>query len=51
MRQVAWFKNWSSIKSIHAIEHFHVMIYDPSAAFVEEITNGDVPQIEKVALY
>jgi len=42
--QVAWFKNWKSLKSVHAVEHFHVMLYDPDMAFIHEITNGDVPQ-------
>jgi len=26
---VIWFKNWTSLKSIHAVEHIHVMLYDP----------------------
>jgi len=47
--QVIWFKNWASLKSVHAVEHFHVMLYDPDMAFVEEITNGDVPMVAKVA--
>jgi len=41
---VAWFKNWQSLKSIQAVEHFHVMLFDPDMAFVQSITNGDVPQ-------
>ncbi|MCJ1311046.1 hypothetical protein MMC25_004716 [Agyrium rufum] len=41
--QVVWFKNWKSLKSIHAVEHFHVMLYDPPAAFVQEITGDDRP--------
>ncbi|MCJ1370995.1 hypothetical protein MMC20_002210 [Loxospora ochrophaea] len=40
---VIWFKNWRSLKSVHAVEHFHVMLYDPDPKFVEEITHGDVP--------
>ncbi|KAF2010616.1 hypothetical protein BU24DRAFT_427731 [Aaosphaeria arxii CBS 175.79] len=40
---VAWFRNWQSLKSVHAIEHFHVMLYEPEAGFVERITGGDVP--------
>ena len=43
----AWFKNWKSLKSVHAVEHFHVMLYDPDPAFMEEITNNDVPMTEK----
>jgi hypothetical protein len=46
--QVIWFKNWKSLKSIHAVEHFHVMLYDPDPAFVDEVTNGDIPLSKKV---
>ncbi|KAK6062668.1 hypothetical protein SCUP234_04568 [Seiridium cupressi] len=38
-----WFKNWRSLKSVQAVEHFHVMLFDPDPAFIDEITNGDVP--------
>ncbi|KLJ06643.1 hypothetical protein EMPG_09257 [Blastomyces silverae] len=41
--KVIWFKNWKSLKSVHAIEHFHVMLYQADPAFLHEITNGDVP--------
>jgi hypothetical protein len=41
--QIIWFKNWKSLKSVHAVEHFHVMLYDPDMAFVAEITGGHVP--------
>ncbi len=47
--QLIWFKNWKSLKSIHAVEHFHVMLYDPDPAFVQKITNGDVPLSRKIA--
>ncbi|KAI8954043.1 hypothetical protein F4801DRAFT_43582 [Xylaria longipes] len=43
-----WFKNWRSLKSVRAVEHFHVMLYDPDPAFVDEVTHGDVPLIRKV---
>ncbi|KAK8125341.1 uncharacterized protein PG998_001100 [Apiospora kogelbergensis] len=43
-----WFKNWSSLKSVHAVEHFHVMLFDPDPAFIDEITHGDVPLCRKV---
>ncbi|MCJ1434519.1 hypothetical protein MMC27_003888 [Xylographa pallens] len=46
---VIWFKNWRSLKSIHAMEHFHVMLYDPDPRFVGQITNGDIPLSAKVA--
>lgn len=45
--QVIWFKNWRSLKSVHAVEHFHVMLFDPDPDFVQEITDGDIPQCEK----
>lgn len=41
-----WFKNWAGLKSIHAIEHFHVMMFNPDPDFIRDITNGDVPQCE-----
>ncbi|OJJ02427.1 hypothetical protein ASPVEDRAFT_672916 [Aspergillus versicolor CBS 583.65] len=41
--QVVWFKNWRSLKSVHAVEHFHVMLHNPDPAFVEEITGADLP--------
>lgn len=30
---VIWFKNWSALKSIHAVEHFHVMVFDEDGRF------------------
>ncbi|OIW34405.1 hypothetical protein CONLIGDRAFT_638768 [Coniochaeta ligniaria NRRL 30616] len=41
--RVIWFKNWASLKSIHAVEHFHVMLFDPDPELVREVTNGDIP--------
>ncbi|KAH6898583.1 hypothetical protein B0T10DRAFT_555891 [Thelonectria olida] len=41
--RVIWFKNWRGIKSVRAVEHFHVMMYDPDPDFVRAITGGDVP--------
>ncbi|KAI1103307.1 hypothetical protein F4804DRAFT_310353 [Jackrogersella minutella] len=43
-----WFKNWRSLKSVQAVEHFHVMLFDPDPKFIDEITNGDVPSCRKV---
>lgn len=42
-----WFKNWGAIKSVKAIEHFHVMLFDPDPEYVEEITKGDVPTYKR----
>jgi hypothetical protein len=46
---VIWFKNWAALKSVHAVEHFHVMLYDPDPDFVEFITNGDAPMASLVS--
>ncbi|CAK7213898.1 hypothetical protein SBRCBS47491_001962 [Sporothrix bragantina] len=40
---VAWFKNWRSLKSVLLVEHFHVMLFDPPVELISRITNGDVP--------
>ncbi|KAF2157478.1 hypothetical protein K461DRAFT_289790 [Myriangium duriaei CBS 260.36] len=45
---VAWFKNWKSLKSVEAVEHFHVLLNRPDRAFVAELTGGDEPMAEKV---
>lgn len=45
--KVIWFKNWKALKSIHSVEHFHVMLFDPDPAFVKEVTHGDVPLSRK----
>ena len=45
---VLWFRNWASLKSIHAVEHFHVMLNDADPVFVREITSGDVPLVARV---
>jgi hypothetical protein len=46
--RVIWFKNWRSLKSVHALEHFHVMLYKPEKEFLERITDGDRPMCEKL---
>ena len=45
---VIWFRNWGALKSVHAVEHFHVMLFDPPEEFVREVTGGDVSLAEKV---
>lgn len=40
---IIWFKNWAKLKSIHSMEHFHVMMKDPDMDFIREITKGDSP--------
>ncbi|KAG5977683.1 hypothetical protein E4U55_006615 [Claviceps digitariae] len=49
-QHVVWFKNWASLKSIDAVEHFHVMMFDPDPDFIRDVTNGDVPQCDKTDL-
>lgn len=49
-KQVMWFKNWAALKSIHAVEHFHVMLFDPDPDFIRQVTNGDIPQCNKFIL-
>ena len=49
-RNLIWFKNWKSLKSIHALEHFHVMIYQADEDFSKNITNGDRSMSEIVRL-
>jgi hypothetical protein len=46
-KDFVWFKNWKSLKSVHAVEHFHVMLYKPDREFLREITGGDVPMTDK----
>ncbi|PLB45578.1 hypothetical protein P170DRAFT_246760 [Aspergillus steynii IBT 23096] len=46
--QVIWFKNWKSLKSVMAVEHFHVMLYKPDPGFLREITQGDEPLIARL---
>jgi hypothetical protein len=47
VKELVWFKNWKSLKSVHAVEHFHVMLYRPDPGFLREITNGDVAMTKK----
>ncbi|KAK2611240.1 hypothetical protein N8I77_004601 [Diaporthe amygdali] len=42
-----WFKNPPSLKSVHSVEHIHVMLFDPDPDFVRHVTNGDVPRCQK----
>lgn len=29
------------------MEHFHVMLFDPSPEFIDKVTNGDVPLFKR----
>lgn len=46
--RVTWFKNWRSLKSVHALEHLHVMLYKADKEFLEKITGGDRSMSEKL---
>ncbi|KAK3337046.1 hypothetical protein B0T19DRAFT_396706 [Cercophora scortea] len=45
--RVIWFKNWRWLKSVQAVEHFHIMLFDPDPEFVREVTHGDVAMCDK----
>ncbi|KIX07870.1 uncharacterized protein Z518_02524 [Rhinocladiella mackenziei CBS 650.93] len=44
--QIMWFKNWRSLKSVHALEHFHIMLYKAPEELLESVTGGDRPRSE-----
>lgn len=46
--RVIWFKNWRSLKSVHALDHFHVMLYQAGKHFLARVTNRDRPMCEKM---
>lgn len=48
--KVVWFLNWASLKSIHAVEHFHVLLFEPDEEFVGRVTGGDVALRDKVKM-
>lgn len=37
VKEKVWFKNWNALKSIHSVEHFHVLLFEPKDGFVESI--------------
>jgi hypothetical protein len=40
---VLWFRNSNSLKSVHALEHIHVLLNNPDPKFVRDITDNDIP--------
>jgi len=44
--RIVWFRNWKSLKSVHALEHFHVMLYKAPRDLLDEVTEGDRPTSE-----
>lgn len=45
---VAWFKNWKSLKSVEAVEHFHVLLNKPDKAFLAQLTGNDIALQDKI---
>ncbi|PSR81689.1 hypothetical protein BD289DRAFT_372335 [Coniella lustricola] len=41
--KLIWFKNPPSLKSIHTVEHIHVMLFDPDPEAIDRLTDGDRP--------
>ena len=41
--QIIWFKNGRTLKSVHALEHFHVLLYQAPTKMIERLTEGDKP--------
>lgn len=39
--QIIWFKNERTLKSVHALEHFHVLLYQVPTKMIERLTKGD----------
>jgi hypothetical protein len=37
---VLWFRNGTALKSVHAVEHFHVLLRDASEEWVDAWTGG-----------
>ncbi|KAK4659130.1 hypothetical protein QC762_107490 [Podospora pseudocomata] len=48
--RVVWFRNWTCLKSVKSVEHFHVMLFDPDKELVDGLTGGDVPLCQRVKL-
>lgn len=43
---VVWFKNWSALQSIPALEHFHVLLYNPNMKELEKLYGSGGVQID-----
>ncbi|KAK0387641.1 hypothetical protein NLU13_3886 [Sarocladium strictum] len=40
---VVWFRNWGALKSVHAVEHFHIMLLNPDSSFLNSIVETPTP--------
>lgn len=51
--RVQWFKNWTALQSVRALEHVHVLLRDVSEELIVEWTGetapvqGDIPSTTK----
>ncbi|KAF5657333.1 hypothetical protein FHETE_10494 [Fusarium heterosporum] len=43
-KHVLWFRNWQSLQSVNAVQHLHVMLFNPDPDFVRTVTKGDTPR-------
>ncbi|KAF5018651.1 hypothetical protein F66182_9356 [Fusarium sp. NRRL 66182] len=41
---VSWFRNWQGLQSVNAVQHFHIMLFNPDPDFIRAVTKGDVPR-------
>ena len=39
--RVLWFKNWTTLQSVRALEHFHVMVKDVDEKLLRQWTGED----------
>jgi hypothetical protein len=40
--RLVWFRNWAAIKSVHAVEHIHVLLFGVEEGFVERVTGEKI---------
>ncbi|KAH7256943.1 hypothetical protein BKA59DRAFT_522297 [Fusarium tricinctum] len=43
-QHVLWFRNWQGLQSVKAVQHLHVMLFNPDPDFIRTVTNGDIPR-------
>lgn len=47
--RVVWLKNWASLKSVHVLEHFDVMLFQAPEQFLAKVTGGDRRMSKKLS--
>lgn len=48
--RVIWFCNPPGLKSVQAVEHFHVLLWDPPREVVDRLTGGRRPIVEELGI-